>query len=341
WDMSVVPELIVGNFTPKANILDGKSMIEISKLAEQRGLKMLVWYEPERATYGTDFYEIGQQHERWLIKHDYVNNMWNLADEDAYIYMRDALMQSFKDINVKILRIDFNFLPQWFWQQADKNFYDNRNGICENHYITNLYRMFDYFFENIDGFFIDNCASGGKRIDLEMQRRGVPLWSSDYFCASKDDECEAAQHTSFGGSFFMPIFGKGFFWGEEYETYSSLAPCWHDPYSGKYEELLDRTIYNYYPLTYGGAAQDNYCAYQYDIKAQEGEAFIFRRPNCSENKYLLKLNGLKADASYELYDFENPDERSVYTGAQLMYDGIEITLEKSPSAVALVYEQLS
>lgn len=340
WSADIVPELIVGNWIPRTD--DRESIAITAEKEEARGKKTLLWYEFERASEGTLLYNEGIKHDTWLVYHDPINVLWNLADEDAYIYMRDFMIDSMKSNGADALRLDFNFLPQWFWQQADKNFYDNRHGICENHYVMNLYRLFDYMYENMDEyFFIDNCASGGKRIDLEMQRRGVPLWSTDYFCAAQDDECEAAQHTSFGGSFFMPIFGKGFFWGEEYETYSSLAPCWHDPYSGKYEELLDRTIYNYYPLTYGGAAQDNYCAYQYDIKAQEGEAFIFRRPNCSENKYLLKLNGLKADASYELYDFENPDERSVYTGAQLMYDGIEITLEKSPSAVALVYEQLS
>ena len=57
---------------------------------------------------------------------------------------------------------------------------------------------------------IDECASGGRRNDLEMMRRAVPLWRSD-----KTMEPIGQQTMTYGISMWIPFFGTGTVaWGE-------------------------------------------------------------------------------------------------------------------------------
>ncbi len=51
---------------------------------------------------------------------------------------------------------------------------------------------------------IDNCASGGRRIDLETMSRSVPLWRTDFPGDPLGKQC----HT-YGLSFWVPLNGTG------------------------------------------------------------------------------------------------------------------------------------
>ena len=62
-----------------------------------------------------------------------------------------------------------------------------RQGIAEIKYINGLYATLDELLDRFPGLVIDNCASGGRRLDYEMCRRSVPLFRTDYFvrCGQK------------------------------------------------------------------------------------------------------------------------------------------------------------
>ena len=55
-------------------------------------------------------------------------------------YVENVISDYVTKLNLSVYRQDFNFAPLEYWQNADKNFYDGRTGICENHYVKNLYR---------------------------------------------------------------------------------------------------------------------------------------------------------------------------------------------------------
>jgi alpha-galactosidase len=60
----------------------------------------------------------------------------------------------------------------------------DRRGITECKFIDAHYRMWDEIIACTSGYggcgFVDSCASGGGRNDLESMRRGIPLLRSDY-----------------------------------------------------------------------------------------------------------------------------------------------------------------
>ena len=69
--------------------------------------------------------------------------------------------------------------PRPFWDAADA---PDRVGISEIKHITGLYAMWDALIARHPGLLIDNCSSGGRRIDLETISRSMPLWRSDLQC---------------------------------------------------------------------------------------------------------------------------------------------------------------
>jgi hypothetical protein len=54
------------------------------------------------------------------------------------------------------------------------------------------------------GLWIDNCASGGRRIDLEACMRSVPLWRSDTSCSPNHANWDQVQ--TLGLSLYVPLF---------------------------------------------------------------------------------------------------------------------------------------
>ncbi len=103
-------------------------------------------------------------------------------------------------LGLDVLRIDFNIAPDAPWQSADR---DGRDGMTQAKYIEGLYRLWDDVLASKPGLLIDNCASGGRRIDLETLSRSVPLWRSD--SAQLAQPPEQQQVETMGLSGFAPV----------------------------------------------------------------------------------------------------------------------------------------
>ncbi len=314
---------------------------EISELLEERGMGLLLWYEIERCCEGSEVYKELVKHDEWIIinEDDVYTNYVNFANKECLEYITNLMLESIRYNGVKCFRSDHNYVLLPFWEEADKMWEDNRKGITENHYVTNLYKFFDTLLEEIPGLTIDNCASGGKRLDIEMQRRSIPLWRSDYNCMdgegnSKPDILQATQAQTYGISFWYPYNGTCAYREGEYATRTNIISC---SQRLEYFDIRKNMVGNYYPLAPGGLDTEKYLAMQFDDNAQEGMALIYKRENVKENTYHLVLNGLESDTLYEVYDYDFPDTKYEKTGKQLMSDGMDITINDTPKAVIILY----
>lgn len=334
----------VGNWTVDTSRYDN-GISELSGYAAAKGLGHVLWYEPERVYPGTIFHTVGSEHEQWLIDIGEDNVMWNLANEEAFDYYCEYLLNSMKENGVTVYRQDFNFAPLEYWQKADAEYYDGRTGICENHYVTNLYRYLDYLCENIDGLIIDNCASGGKRLDLEMTYRSIAFWRSDYNCDYHSDLFDATQSHTYGISFWLPITGSALYMQNEYAARSDIMPLLlmdfyshTNPDFGFYHEQRELMAGNYYPLDFGSFDKDKMHAMQYSSEdALSGTAFVYKRANVKDTEYTVKLNGLVRTATYDVYDIDNPENVYTLTGDELMTGGITLALPEGEKAIILMY----
>ena len=314
---------------------------EISRHLQERGMGLLVWYEIERCCKDTAVYNDCIKHDGWLLINEDNDeaNAVNFANEDACEYITNLMLDSLRYNGVMCLRMDSNFTPLPLWEQADKAWADGRKGITENHYITNLYGFLDTLLQEIPGLKIDMCASGGKRLDIEMSRRSIPLWRTDYNCMdgegnSKPDIIEATQAHTYGISFWYPYNGTCAYVEGEYATRTNIISC---SQRLEYYDIRPYMVGNYYPLTYGGTDTSKYHAMQFDTDASEGMALIYKRENVRNNTYTLKLNDLDSDTVYTLYDYDKPETVYEMTGEKLMSEGLELTINDTPKAVIVLY----
>ena len=77
--------------------------------------------------------------------------------------------------------------------------------MSEIRHIEGLYRFWDYLLARFPNMVIDNCASGGRRLDLETTSRSIPLWRTDY----NYGEPNGYQNHTHSLNMFLPLNGTG------------------------------------------------------------------------------------------------------------------------------------
>jgi alpha-galactosidase len=124
------------------------------------------------------------EHPEYLLPSSTIHryDIVDYSEEEVMQFMLDYIGDILEDAGAEWLRVDFTGSLGEKWKLKDATLGDNRVGITEINYVTNLYRLYDGLKERIPGLMIDNCASGGRRIDLETATRAVNLWRSDTGC---------------------------------------------------------------------------------------------------------------------------------------------------------------
>lgn len=332
----------VGTWEPDPDRYDN-GIAELSDYAKTKDCGLVLWYEPERLVRGTKLYNTALENNgQWIVDIGEEHRiLWNLADAEACRYLCETVAMSLQENGVSVYRQDFNFEPLAYWQKADADYYGGRTGIAENHYVTNLYVYLDHLLANVPGLIIDNCASGGRRLDLEMTRRSVPVWRSDYNCAPHGDILEATQTQTYGLSFWLPVTGTLLYMDDEYAQRSSIMPMSvttfghvnHENYC-RYDSLRAAMTEQFYPLTGGSLAFDELLGMQYSsYDAKEGFAVLYKRQYVKEDTFTLRLNGLQEDAVYTVSDYDDPTFSVTATGAQLMEEGFSVALPAGKKAM--------
>ena len=148
----------------------------IGKAAKDAGMEFLVWFEPERVRKKS---WLGRERPGWLLcrKEDYGEYLLNLINPDCFKWLCETISTLLKESGITCYRQDFNMEPIYFWHDNDG---ENRRGITENKYIQAYLAYWDYLLINVPNLWIDSCASGGRRNDMETMRRSVPLHPTDY-----------------------------------------------------------------------------------------------------------------------------------------------------------------
>ena len=341
----------VGSWNPNPRF-HPKGMRPISDAAHAAGMKFLLWLEPERVFKGTQFWN---ERAEWLLRLEGNDNaLFNLGNPEARRWLTDFMSQKISDEGIDCYRQDFNIEPLEFWRAADS---PDRQGIAEIRYIEGLYAYWDELLRRNRGLIIDNCASGGRRIDIEMIGRSIPLWRSD----GPRDPIAHQCHT-YGLLFWAPFSATSVDEPEDLYNFrsgmcSSLCANWwvHGdspagrirpdfPYDWARKILLQhrriRPYYSgdYYPLTPYNKAEDVWMAYQLHREdLGEGMVAALRRPKNDSPAISLRLRGLKANASYEV-EFVDTGEKRMATGKQLA-QGLTVEVREAPGSALVIYRE--
>jgi alpha-galactosidase len=155
WD--VKPSLYPKGFKPLSDLLR----------SDKR--ELMVWFEPERVFKGTPWQQ--KFTGKWLLEDGGDNSLMNLGNPEARKFVTDFIADRIKEFGLGCYRQDYNIDPAPFWQKNDT---PDRQGMTEIRYIEGLYAFWDGLLERDPNLIIDNCASGGRRIDLETVGRATP-----------------------------------------------------------------------------------------------------------------------------------------------------------------------
>jgi alpha-galactosidase len=319
----------------------------VSDACHKQGLKFILWFEPERVAAGT---EIANEHPEFVFGGE-KGGLFKLNDPAAQRWLTDLLLQRISAFGLDWYRNDFNIDPLGFWRSNDT---PDRQGMTEIRYVEGLYAMWDEFRAKNPGLMIDNCASGGRRIDLEMCMRSVPLWRSDTSCSPGHADWNQSQ--TCGLSRYLPLHTACGWTPEPYDFRSSATggaiAQWDYMNKDFPVELGQQTTAeakqnrkywygDFYQLTSCGLKPDEFVAYQFhraDLNA--GLVLAFRRSECAYRGLVLGLKGLNPDATYTVEFVDDARETTTKTmsGSELAGD-LVLRIPKQPGSLVVRYRE--
>ena len=300
--------------------------------AHKKGLKFLLWFDPETVDQGSD---IARKHPEMLIwRKGGKMALFNLGDPKALKYMTDLISKNLINWNVDVFRNDYNIDPAPMWKSADE---PGRSGMTEIRYVEGLYKFWDELLRRKPDLLIDNCASGGRRVDYETCKRSVPLWRSDYSCDLYPDLFEASQNQTYGLEFYLPFNSTGqTITYNKYKDrslstnsvvlsigtktpgeladvpFEKVKKVWNNIKSYCYLMSCD-----YYPLSDYSLTGNSNVIFQFDCpEKNEGCVICFRRADSPYPETELVLRAIDPLATYNIIDVDTGTEQMM-KGAQL------------------------
>ena len=343
----------VGTWTPDP-VRFPQGVREVSDYAHAHGMKLGLWYEPERVYRGSFLWE---NHPEWLLQWNDPAlkdlRLLNLGNPAALRWAIDTISRSIVQQGVDIYKQDFNVAPLQPWLNNDA---PDRKGATENFYVQGYLAFWDALRRQFPDMMIDSCASGGRRHDLESMRRSVALSRSDYYFAGAPTDTktfDANQGFTYGLSCWIPYYGTGEYAEDVYAARSELCPemgvgthlerpDWDALRReiADYYAVADYFYGDYYRLTPFSRAADAWMAWEF-VRPLEGDGMVqaFRREFNADPDIRLKLRDLKANARYEIVNRDG-GKPATFSGKDLMENGLPVIAPAPRTALILTFREI-
>ena len=343
-----------GNWIVNTTVHPSGTLLPAVDAAHAAGLKFLLWFEPERVQ--------GESKAPVLTEHpEYVHgSLLDFGNPDALAYIQKTVYGLMRENRIDTYREDFNMDPQGIWDRIDSE-NPERTGLAEARHITGLYEFLDGMREEFPGLLQENCASGGRRLDMEMISRAHTYCRSDYFIGPKENDTAfiLGQNATHNTLAYLPFQGGETDCvriGDDYGMMSVLSsgnvftPTDFDggivkrPFTAEETAWLKKSfalaarmnrLYmgSFYQLTPNtGAGNDQWCAWQlYDGDKNEGFAIAFRRGEAPEAERAFSLRRIHKSAKYEVET--SGGVKKTMTGKELA----DWKLRLEPRSFALIF----
>ena len=334
----------------------------IADAAHKAGMRLLVWFEALRV-HSASGSTVLKEHPEWLLG-DWktfsdgkdVNFLLNIGIPEARQYLFDTISGIMEREGIDDYREDFNMETDYHWALGDE---PDRIGVTEMKFVEGCYLYWEALRKRFPDMFIDNCASGGRRLDYKTASMAFPLCQSDFACyLPYEEECVQLENRYLDD--WMPLHGT-LNWGvdDPYHAFSGLGGgfgCKIWQFNGRepkpdhdYEMhrkilqwgLMLRNMHlegNVYPQ--GNAPEDDWTQWngqQIHNPAKDcGMVMVFRRKQSTAADFRLNLSGLKPDDIYKV-EFFSGESRQL-TGRELA--SLEMHLDEPRSFQVLSYALL-
>jgi alpha-galactosidase len=316
---------------------------EVGDFARAHGIGTLVWFEPEHVYPN---YVLLLDHPEWTSTgKPYC--LFRLDIPECRQRLTDIISEQIATQNIDFYRQDFNLDPLPSWRRNDT---EDRQGISEAKHVAALFQMWDELVARHPKLWIDSCASGGRRNDLETMRRAVPMLRSDKTFVPDEQQC----HT-YGLAMWFPYYGTGFIDIDLYLMRSVYCPEFtigsdlrrtdldYELLRKGFKEwqVIKPYFYgDFYPMTDYSLADDVWMGWQFNDPAQKG-GFVqaFRRAKCSTESAIFQLRGLDINTIYEVRNLDT-DATILKSGYSLMKEGLGVKLDQTPGSAVILYKTI-
>ena len=336
----------VGTWTLDPVKWPGRTFLESTDYARAHGMKTLMWFEPERVTDPENLAKNYGYNLDWAIIRENAESIPNnIGIPECLEWTTNQVCKVLRENKVEMYREDNNSDPGALWLYLDNLEGENRRGITECKFIMGHYKMWDDIIACTLSYggcgFVDSCASGGGRNDLESMRRGVPLLRSDY------DRTTTAIRLSMSSSLlkWLPVCGAN-----SKEKKTQLAPTgdsdiyiWRASYlpilnvDSQYVQDPDQDFDNlrfglnewkkvapyqmkeFYPLTSWHHGEDNtgFTSYAFfDPETETGVLLGFRQEQCVDSSLTVRLPFVPKGQRLILTDADSGEELAI-TGSEV------------------------
>ena len=309
------------------------------------GMEFGLWFEIERAEPGTSAVE--QHPEFFFETYQFSHGPWerkqyhlDLSRTDAQDWVIETIDGWIRRLDLRWSRWDYNIEPIPFWDVADPS------GKIQYGYMKGLYRCLDVLMKEHPNWMVEQCASGGRRIDLGMLRRAHTLWFSDH---TELPSC--CRHMQARANRFMPghllnssvavphehgddgyddtavlsrMLGKLGFDGDV-ASWSPAVTGMGRRWADVFKSIRHLMVQDFYQLAPDPACADDRDILQFvDYEGTEAVVFAFagRVPVSGR----VSMRALEADAKYRAARL-NGDAVEEATGYQLMKAGLALEVD--------------
>lgn len=339
----------VGNYRCAAGFPRG--LRPIADEVHKAGMKFVLWCEPERAYRGTDVY---REKQSFLLASEVSARLVDLGNDEAWRFTFDALSDLIENFGVDIYRQDFNMDPLPFWLENDE---PGRHGIREIKHVNGMYRLWDELRLRFPDLVIDNCASGGRRIDVETLRRSVVLFRSDNGCFARSEERPTdtiAQNQTLVLGEYLPHQSCAVWEPVPYDVRSAATSgivCQFDMLRDGFDFDTARKLLSevkrlsqywqgdFHPLTKPTLDEHGFCAF---TLARDGDGFaaVFRRPECEENTFVVHFFGIDENAVYDLtLTGEDMIPHDASVSGKALASGYAVHLPEKRTSIVIEYKK--
>ena len=351
----------VGTWTLDPVKWPGDTFRESTDFARANGMKTLMWFEPERVTDPESLAKNYGYTPEWAIRREGCGSVANnIGIPECLAWTTERICKVLRENKVEMYREDNNSDPGSLWSYLDTLEGENRAGITECKFVAAHYKMWDDIIACTLSFggcgFVDSCASGGGRNDLESLRRGIPLLRSD------NDRTTTALRLSMTTTFnkWIPFCGANtkekesqlaltgrsdiYTWRASYLPSLNVdAQFVQDPSQDfellrfglhEWKKLSGYLLKDYYVLTPWHNQDDKtgFTAYTFfDSVIQRGVLLLFRMEDCPENSLTVRLPYALDESAYKLTD-EDSGEVLTVSGYELSKKGCTFTLKERRTA---------
>ncbi len=344
---------MAGDWRPNPN-WHNCTLKPVADAAHAAAMQFLVWVEPCRAIQGRP---ITLQHPEYFLtetrdapRHDGQTLLLDLGKPEAFRWAVDTVAGLVKDYGIDWYEEDFNLEPNAYLEAAAE---PNRWGMKEMRFIEGHFAFWDELLKRFPNLAILNCASGGRRIDLESISRGQPLWRSDYNCFPEATE-ESTQDHSFGILHWLPSQGsmiRGWMTYDTYEARCALSPGQENAIVAKTEaewrQLKANVVQakrckkyfrgDYYPLTNRQRDPAAWSAYQlYLPEEQAGMILALRRAKSDVRAMTFDLLTIDPAKRYRFEDYDTGKAWAA-SGKAIRDKGFEVTIPNRRGSRLIFY----